>query len=249
MTRTPGYAARARHYAAEIREVPQPESLADLLRPGLRVAEMPSGTGHFLPAYIAADADVVLIDACPTMLEAARHQAGRLGAQPSLVCSPIQDLAAQAGPFDLIVLPNAAVNQMAADIPAADMLTAAARPLKPGGLFLAQVLDPADSRACGFYDPGVSDGAWRVDRQFTDETGHPITRRRRQCHHHGLIDLDFELHRDSALLYHHCVTLRLLTTGDLRTALTIAGFTGVSARPGAGGLIELLALRSTRSPG
>jgi SAM-dependent methyltransferase len=247
MTRTPGYAARARHYAAEIREVPQPESLADLLRPGLRVAEMPSGTGHFLPAYIAADAEVVLIDACPTMLEAARRQAGRLGAQPSLVCSPIQDLTAQAGPFDLIVSPNAAVNQMAADIPAADLLTAAARPLKPGGLFLAQVLDPADSRACGFYHPGVSDGACRTDRQFTDETGHPLTRRRRQ-HHHRLIDLDFELHRDSELLYRHRVALRLLTTGDLRTALTIAGFTGVSARPGAGGLIELLALRSIRSP-
>jgi cyclopropane fatty-acyl-phospholipid synthase-like methyltransferase len=248
MTRTPGYAVRARHYAAEISEVPRPESLADLLRPGLRVAEMPSGTGHFLPAYAAAGAEVVLIDACPTMLEAARHQACRLGAQPSLLRSRIQDLTSQAGPFDLIVMPNAALNQMTADTAAADLLTAVARPLEPGGLLLAQVLDPAKSRACGFYDPGVSDGAWHVDREFTDETGHPLTRRRRQHHHHGLIDLDFELHRDGDLLYHHRVTLRLLTTGDLRTALTISGFTSVTARPGTGGLIELLAVRSTRSP-
>jgi ubiquinone/menaquinone biosynthesis C-methylase UbiE len=248
MTGTPGYAARARHYAAEISDVPQPESLAELLRPGLRVAEMPSGTGHFLAAYTAADAEVVLIDACPTMLQAARHQAGRLGAQPRLLCSSVQDLTAQAGPFDLIVMPNAALNQLTADTAAADLLAAAARPLKPGGLLLAQVLDPAKGDAYGFYDPSVSDGAWHVDREFTDEAGQRLTRRRRQRHHHDLIGIDFELRRRSELLYHHHVTLRLPTTRDLQAALTIAGFTSVTARPGTGGLIELLAVRSTPSP-
>jgi SAM-dependent methyltransferase len=248
MTGTPGYAARARHYAAEISEVPQPESLAELLRPGLRVAEMPSGTGHFLAVYTAAGAEVVLIDACSTMLEAARHQAGRLGAQPRLLCSPIQDLTAQAGPFDLIVMPNAALNQLTADTAAADLLTAAAQPLEPGGLLLAQVLDPAKDRACGFYNPGVSDGVWHVDREFTDEAGQRLTRHRRQRCHHGLVGIDFELRSRSEIRYHHHVTLRLSTAGDLQAALTIAGFTSVTSRPGTGGLIELLAIRSPRSP-
>lgn len=244
---TDGYAGRARHYTAEISAVPQPESLAGLLQPGLQVAEMPSGTGHFLPAYTAASADVVLIDACHAMLQAARYQAGRLGAEPGLLCSPVQDLTSQSGPFDLIVMPNAALNQLTACTTAAELFTAAARPLEPGGLLLAQILHPAGDAPCGFYDPGVRDGAWRIDRQFTDEAGYRMTRRRRQYHHADLVCIDFEFRRGVELLYRHHVTLRLLTTRELRTALTIAGFTNVTARPGTGGLIELLAVRSTRS--
>ncbi len=249
---TSGYGARVRHYAAEISRVPQPESLTGLLRPRLRIAEMPSGTGHFLPAYTAVGAEVVLIDACHPMLQAASHRARRLGAEPGLLCSPIQDLTSQAGPFDLIVMPNAALNQLTAGAAAAGLLTVAARLLEPGGLLLAQILDPARNIACGFYDPGISDGTWHTDRKFTDNTGHRMTRRRRQHHHHhhhaDLAGIDFELRRDGELLYHHHVTVRLLTTADLRAALAISGFTNLTARPGTGGLIELLAVRSARSP-
>jgi Methyltransferase domain len=245
---TGGYAARARHYAAEIRHVPQPGALAGLLRPGLRIAEIPSGTGHFMPAYTAARAEVVLIDACPAMLQAARQHAGHLGAEPGMLCSPIQGLTPQAGPFDLIVMPNAALNQLAADTATAELLAAAAQPLEPGGTLLAQVLDPGEDGACGFYDPGVSDRIWYVDREFTDKTGQPLVRRRRQHHHGDLVGIDFELRRDGELLYHHHVTLRLLPAADLKAALASAGFTEVSARPGTGGLLELLAVYSARRP-
>jgi hypothetical protein len=97
---------------------------------------MPSGTGHFLPAYTAADAEVVLIDACYPMLQAARHQARLLGAEPGWLCSPIQDLTSRAGPFDLIVMPNAALNQLAAGAAAAtiiDFLAGIARRAKRRG--------------------------------------------------------------------------------------------------------------------
>lgn len=60
MTAVSGYAARAARYAAEIADVPGPMLLDGLLRSGLRVAEMPSGTGHFLPAYAIASAEVTL---------------------------------------------------------------------------------------------------------------------------------------------------------------------------------------------
>lgn len=245
---TGGYAARARHYAAEISGIPQPQSLAGLLQAGVRVAEMPSGTGHFVPAYTAADAEVVLVDACHAMLQAARHQARRFGMEPGLLCSLVQDLTAQAGPFDLIVMPNAALNQLAAGTAAAKLLSAAARPLEPGGLLLAQILAPARDRACGFYDPGISDGAWHIDREFTDEGGHRLTRRRRQHHHGDLVGIDFKLRRGSELLYQHHVVLRLLSTGDLRAALEVAGFANVSIQPGTGGLAELLAVRAAWSP-
>jgi hypothetical protein len=104
------------------------------------------------------------------MLHTGRSQARHHAAEPRLVCTPVQDLTEQAGPFDLIVMPNAALNQLAA----------AARPLRPGGRLLAQILNPATGGTCGFYDPGLPDGAWYVDREFTSDTGQAMTRRRRQ---------------------------------------------------------------------
>ena len=41
------------------------------------VAEMPSGTGHFLPAYSAAGVGITLVDACPQMLTAAQAEPPR----------------------------------------------------------------------------------------------------------------------------------------------------------------------------
>ncbi|GAA0979425.1 hypothetical protein GCM10009555_044090 [Acrocarpospora macrocephala] len=242
---TGDYRARARHYAAEISHILQPAALAGLLRPGLKVAEMPSGTGHFLPAYTAAGADVVLIDACPAMLEAARRHARTLRTDPGLVCSPIQDLTLRVGPFDLVVMPNAALNQLAADTAPAELLAAVARPLRPGGILLVQVLNPAQDGACGFYDPGLSDGTWYADREFADQPGQPLVRRRRQHHGAGLVDIDFELHQNGELLYRHHVTLQLLDITELRAALASSGFTDVSVHPGTGGLDELLAARSS----
>jgi S-adenosylmethionine decarboxylase len=63
MTGATDYAERSRHYAAEIARTPEPLLLDEVLRPGLRVAEVPSGTSHFLPAYAAASTEVTLIHA------------------------------------------------------------------------------------------------------------------------------------------------------------------------------------------
>jgi Methyltransferase domain len=244
---TSAYAARARHCAAEISAAPQPDALAGLLRPGLRVAEMPSGTGHFLPAYQAAGADVILIDASRPMLHAARRRAARLTVQPRLLCSPIEDLTFQTGPFDLIVMPNGALNLLAARTPAAELLTAAARPLVLGGLLLAQILDPVGDTACGFYDPHLEDGAWHIDRQFNGDPGQVFTRRRRQHHGPPDIRIDFQLSDGVNLLYRHRLTLRLLSAGDIRSALATAGLTDVTIHSGAGGLTEILAARPAKA--
>lgn len=244
---TGAYAARARHYAAEISATPQPDALARLLRSRLRVAEMPSGSGHFLSAYRAAGADVILIDACRPMLHAARRQAARLTMQPRLLCSPIEDLTSQTGPFDLIVIPNGALNQLAAQTPAAKLLTAATRSLEQDGLLLAQILDPSGRTACGFYDPHLSDGTWHIDRQFNGDPGQVFTRRRRQHHGPPDIRIDFELSDGMNLIYRHRLILRLLDVGDIRSALATAGLTDVTIHAGAGGLTEILAGRSAKA--
>lgn len=242
---TAGYAERARYYAAETRAVPQPRLLAGLLRPGLRVAEMPSGTGHFLPAYSAAGTATTLVDSCPEMLDEACRNAALDGSTADTLCTAIENLSPGDGTFGLIVMPNAALNQLAAGTGAPGLLAAAARVLEPGGTILAQVLDP--SRACGFYDPALADGTWHPDRQFPGKDGHTVTRRRRQSHRGGQIEIDFELCRDGQPAHSQHVILRSLTEHGLRGALASAGLTARRVIRGAGGLTEVLAARSART--
>jgi SAM-dependent methyltransferase len=238
MTCHAGYEERARYYPAETSHVPQPIQLAGLLRPGLAVAEMPSGTGHFLPAYSAASADVTLVDACRQMLAVAQAQATCRDASVTTVCSMIEHLPGQAGPFDLIIMPNGALNQLAVDTPPATLLAAATRLLAPDGRFLAQVLNP--DAACGFYDPGLADGHWHQDRHFTGEDGRLITRRRRQHHHGNIVGIDLEMSCNDQTIHRQRVTLRLLRSEDLRAAAAEAGLRTIAASPGSSGLAEIL---------
>jgi len=242
------YAARAHHYAAEVRDLPPPAALADLLCPRLRVAEIPSGTGHFLPAYTAARVNLTLIDACAAMLTAAQYQAAAVGAHPRMIRALVEDLPGDAGPFDLVVMPNAALNQLAAASDPSVLIAAVAHVLAPGGLLLAQVLDPTAGRTCGFYDPALESDTWHVDRQFTDETGRRMVRRRRQHRQPGQVDIDLELHHGSERVYRQRLTLLLLNAADLHPLLLAAGFTDLRLQPGAGGLTDLLAARPAGRP-
>jgi SAM-dependent methyltransferase len=244
MTGQAGYAQRAGYYATEIGGVPEPALLAELLRPGMTVAEMPSGTGHFLPAYSAAGADITLVDACPQMLAAAQTLAIQSGIAVTAVCAAIENLPGRAGPFDLIVMPNGALNQLAAGTPLAALLAIVARLLALGGHFLAQILAPG--AACGFYDPGLADGDWYKDRQFTGEDGRTVTRRRRQHQRDGVVRIDFELASGGITLYRQQVALRPVRIADVRAALADAGLRTLQAGPGSGGLAEILGARQSQ---
>jgi SAM-dependent methyltransferase len=233
-----GYAGRPAWYAAEISEVPEPSLLRGLLRPGLAVTEMPSGTGHFLSAYSTAGADITLVDACPQMLAAAQALAARKGIAVTTVCAMIEDLPGRAGPFALIVMPNGALNQLAAAAPPGRLLTAVARLLLPDGLLVVQTLSPRT--ACGFYDPGLADGQWHQDRQFPGADGRLITRCRRQHHEGGLVHIDFELASGGQPVHQQQVTLRPMTAAVAGAVLAKAGLRVLEARPGPGGLAEIL---------
>lgn len=246
MTSQAGYAERAVYYAAEISRVAEPSLLAQLLRPGLAVAEMPSGTGHFLPTYSAADASITLADACPQMLTAAQALASKIGAEVTTVCGMFEDLPGRTGPFGLIVMPNGALNQLAAGIPPTRLLTAVARLLAPDGLFLAQVLSPV--AACGFYDPGLADGAWHQDRQFPGEDGRLVTRRRCQHHEGNVVQIDFELSSGGHPVHRQQVTVKLMTDAGMQVALTNAGLRILETGSGSGGLAEVLCARQPRTP-
>ena len=136
---------------------------------------MPSATGHFLSAYAACQAQVTLVDCCQEMLSAAGRRAEGIGLQGfRLALSPIQNLASEAIPVDLVVIPNAALNQLAAGTHLVTLLTAVAQVLKSGGLLLLQILDLHDDGtigACNFYTPGIGEQELVTDRKFTDEDG------------------------------------------------------------------------------
>lgn len=238
MTSQAEYAERAAYYAAEISQIPEPALLAKLLRPGLAVAEMPSGTGHFLPAYSAARADITLVDACPEMLGTAQALATRNGTPITTVCVMIEDLPGRAGPYGLIVMPNGALNQLAFGTPPGRLLKAIARLLAPDGLFLAQALS-ADA-PCGFYDPGLADGKWYKDRKRPGEDGRIITRRRRQRHKGDLVHIDFELASGGRPVHRQQVSLKPMTVADMEAVLADAGLCVMEASPGSGGLAEIL---------
>ncbi len=246
MTGRAGYAGRASWYAAEISQVPEPALLAGLLHPGLAVAEMPSGTGHFLPAYSSAGASITLIDACPQMLTAAQAQASQGGTTIATVCGMIEDLPGRTGPFSLIVMPNGALNQLAVAAPPGRLLTAVARLLVPAGRILPQDLAP--DAACGFYDPELADGDWHQDRQFSAGDGVPVCRRRRQHHEGDVVRIEFELRSGGYVVHRQQVTLKMMTAGEVHAVLADGGLRVLQRGPGSGGFIEILCARQSRRP-
>jgi SAM-dependent methyltransferase len=236
-----GYAERAAYYAAEIADVPPPDLLPGLLHAGAKVAELPSGTGHFLTTYAEHDADVLLIDASRAMLDAAQ------AASPTAatLCRRVEDLTPGDGPVDLAVLPNAALNQLAMTFGPARLLAAAAQILAPGRSLLAQVMNVTDDgsvQRCGFYDPDAFDAEPFTDRRL--RLGHrDLTRLRRQRFEHGVLQLEFELREENTILYRHAVELLPLHQVRLANAVALAGLDLVAVTPGAGGLIEVVARR------
>jgi SAM-dependent methyltransferase len=246
MTSQAGYARRVSWYAAEISSVPVPTLLAGVLRPGLTVAEMPSGTGHFLPAYSCARASITLADACPQMLTVAQAQASKGDIAITTVCGMIEDLPGMTGPFGLIVMPNGALNQLAAAALPGKLFAAVARLLVPDGLFLIQVLSP--DTACGFYDPSLADGDWQEDRQFPGEDRVPVSRRRCQHHEGDIVRIEFELRSGGRMVHRQQVALKMMTARDVHAVLAGAGLRVLQYGPGSGGFTEILCARQSGRP-
>lgn len=241
-----GYDERARLCRAEVAAVARPAALTRLLSGVRDVAELPSGTGHFLAEYAAAGVDVTLLDANPHMLAAAVEHAAAVGLPAARVqarrcfAQHVDDLSS----VGLVVVPNAALNQLAAQTPLPDLLSGWRRALRPGAQLLAQVLcahPDGQLDVAGCYDARQPDWVWFVDRHLAVDTAEVVRRRRqRQIADRLLIDFDY---RDASGRSVHTasVELRALIPRQLADALRVAGFTLVRFRAGRHGLSELVA--------
>lgn len=246
------YQQRARFSRAETATVHHPRLLRGLLPDIGHVAEIPCGAGHFLDLYATADVAVTLIDACPAMLVAAVKHAVEVGL-PTDRTHPrvayLQDLG-QLSEVDLVVVPNAALNQLACQSSLPDTLAALRRAVRLGAQVLAQLActyPGGGVDTAGFYDVERQDRVWFADRWFSPaHAGRAVLRRRRQHRIDHRLRIEFD-YRDTAgrSLHTTTVELFLFSATELSRVFTDAGFGHVRFLPGMGGLSEVLATAET----
>lgn len=247
------YAQRARFARAEATAVRRPRLLRGLLRTCSNVAEIPCGAGHFLAEYARTSAAVTLVDASPEMLAAAVTHAIETGVpvdRTTARMAYLHELDALAE-IDLVVAPNAALNQLACQSSLTDMLIALRQALRPGVEVLAQMACTHPSGgvdSATFYDPARQHRVWFPDRWFDPaQAGGAVLRRRRQHRDDDRLRIEFD-YVDTAgrSLHTTMVELALFCAQQLRDAFTTAGYAHVRFLPGQGGLSEVLA---TTGPG
>ncbi|MBT8228123.1 MAG: hypothetical protein HKP61_18600 [Dactylosporangium sp.] len=242
-----GYTARARFALAEAHHVHQPPVLAGLLAHAQHVLEIPCAGGHFLAAYATAGVRVTLADANPAMLAVATIHAQEVGLaadQVETVHCLLPEVPPVAG-VDLVVVPNAAINQLLVCCELTALLAGLAA-AAPGARLLLQVVTvAADGRPdrCGCYDPTRPDGCWEVDRSFDPgRAGGATARWRHQRRRGNTLQIRFDYRdEDGDSLHTSTVTLHLLGRSNMLTDCTTAGLSDIEVHPDPGGPTQLVA--------
>lgn len=239
-----GYTARAPWAVADVARAVVPRGLPRVLTGVTHVAEIPCGAGHLLACYVAAGAAVTLVDANAAMLATAHTRAARAGVRAvHTVPALLPDLPAlpECG---AVVIPQAAVNQLAAQQDLGVLLQAVRAAVAPGARLLAQLLDPgAHPLARGPH------GQWASEPAVALDDGSHVVRSHR-THRQGRV-LDVELvytHSTGRQHQADSVRMQLLSGADVADAMSTAGWSEVVRRPGPGGFVELTA-HAPRSTG
>ncbi|WP_216892587.1 NAD(P)-dependent oxidoreductase [Nocardia alni] len=249
------YDQRAAFSRAETACASRPVSLAALLTECRHVVELPCGSGYFLSDYAAADVAVTVVDANAAMLtEAVEHARG--AGIPDTRLTVLHGLLEQVrlpGDVDLLVVPNAALNQLACQYPLTELATILHGLARDdvGTELVAQILTTTagECGASSAFDPGLPDGQWVTDRRFEPEhAGGALERRRCQSRHGNRVRVDLVYLADHGRQVHSAsVALELFTPSGVLAAFTAAGFVSVRLESGAGGLAELRAVTGSRA--
>jgi SAM-dependent methyltransferase len=174
-----GQAALAAKVAARLLE-----SAAVPTGPACRVLDLACGTGAAAVPLAAAGCEVVGIDRSPAMLEQARHQAHQRRLLLHLIEEDITRLQASQHhlllpqSFD-VVLALQALNYLTGDDELAHLCRDVARLLRPGGLFVFDMLDAACLEQHSEQDYVLhNDGDYvAYTRLHREKTGHTLQQR------------------------------------------------------------------------
>ncbi|SHG79698.1 hypothetical protein [Streptoalloteichus hindustanus] len=242
------YDGRARFGRTEVAAVRRPRLLRGLLATAAHVAEIPCGAGHFLSSYARTSVAATLVDASAAMLATAVEHAVEVGQRAERTFPMLAYWQEVTLPedVDLVVVPNAALNQLACQAPLTDLLACLRVAASPGTEVLAQVActhrDGGVDTAT-FYDPARQHRVWFADRGFKPtQTSGAVLRRRRQHRDGNRLHIEFDYRDGTGTSMHSStVELELFTAARLAEAFTSAGFGHVRFLPGEGGLSEVLA--------
>lgn len=247
------YDERAQFARAETVAVRRPRLLRGLLNSSSHVAEVPCGAGHFLADYARADVAVTLVDANAAMLAVATEHAiqAEVPIERTFPRPAYWQKLTLPDDVDLVVVPNAALNQLVRQAPLTDLVTRLRAALRPDAEVLAQVActHPGGGvdRAT-FYDPARPHGVWFADRWFEPtDAGGAVVRRRRQHRDGNHLRIDFDYHDPAGISLHATtVAMNLLSAATLIESFTAGGFSRIRFLPGRGGLSEILASAGPR---
>ncbi|RNL86747.1 class I SAM-dependent methyltransferase [Halostreptopolyspora alba] len=213
-----------------------PRLLSPALDGAAHVAEFPCGPGHFLSTYAKAEVRVRLIDASwPMLTAAARHARDSGVAELAVECDFLHQLPALDD--DLVVVPNAALNQLAAQDPLPPVLTHLRRAVNPGTRLLLQYLaGEASGAGCGFYTPALADSHTVVDHHIHTPDGTEVIRHRRQHHtpERDQVNIEFTYTVNNRPVRTTRVHLALPTAAQVQAALTATGWATTHAHTRAG---------------
>lgn len=233
------YAERAVFARAESR--PQVPRLLDRALAGTgHVAELPCGAGHFLTRYADAGVRVWLGDASQHMLNAATDHARHAGVRELVVGRHFLHDLPRLAKVDLVVVPNGALNQLAAQMPLEEVFAHLRRVVPPAARLLLQYLIRPGTAKCSFYDPALADDRWVADHRFYGPHGQEIIRHRRQYHQHNRSQVRVEFSYTGHAARTAQVHLALPTEQEMRAALEAAKWT-LTAAVTTGGWREALA--------
>ena len=234
------YRHRSRYARAEVARLRVPRLLPGLLEDTNHVAELPCGAGHFLADYLRVTARLTMVDGSPAMLAAAAAHACEIGLASSRLTTRSARIPRELDlpdDVDLVVVPNAALNQLASQARLDELWVSLRAAVRRGCAVLAQVacIQP-DGRTdrCGVYDPDRVHERWFADRVLVhvpaevaggdtsdraENAGVAVVRHR--CQHRTGSALRIELDYRSvsgSLLHATSVDLRLLTVPELAAA-------------------------------
>lgn len=221
------YDQRTCFASAEAQHAPVPAALPGLLATAEHVGELPCAGGHHLDLYAAAGCRVTLVDANRDMLTVAMANAARAGiaaGRCDAIAAFVQGLPEL--DVDLLIVPNAAVNQLGCQLDLAALFSHLVEAVPAGTQVLAPLLC---SRANGsdpsaMYDPHAVHGQWFTDRTFAPPAGEAVRRLRRQDRDATTVRLDFDYRsRSNISLHRTSVTLQVYSPAEVLAACRAAG--------------------------
>ena len=194
-----GYSRRAQYYAVEYQtNVDRPLLEGHVTSDVASILEIPCGAGRNLAWLAGTGRFVLCADIEPAMIDVVEEEIGALGVGDRVRARVADMRILELGQtFDLVLVPQEAMQLLAGPDDVARALRALAGSLAPGGTLVVDLFDfraggrAATSTLPDYYDPGRPDGVGIMDWTREADGGLHMTRVRRQRPEPPVMHIDY----------------------------------------------------------